>query len=173
MKGHIGMQDMEDASAGNTKTTMTNMKMELPETFQMAFQEALQSYLLMKDAFVASDTNQVFAFAKAASKEFKALHTVNLSKMEKSHVSKSVEMLDAISSSRDLEKQRAYFVILNENLVALAMNIDTSENKLYVQQCPMANGNQGAVWISTEEGVKNPYFGDAMLTCGSVIETIN
>jgi Cu(I)/Ag(I) efflux system membrane fusion protein len=37
----------------------------------------------------------------------------------------------------------------------------------------MANGNQGAVWISTEEGVKNPYFGDTMLTCGSIIETIN
>lgn len=170
--GHEGHTGMQDTSLNNTMITMTNMKTELPETFQMVFQEALQSYLLMKDAFVASDMNQVSAFAKAASKEFKALNTSNLSEMEKSHVSKSIEMLNAISSNTDLEKQRAHFVILNENLVALAMNINTPKNKLYVQQCPMANGNQGAIWISVEEDIKNPYFGDAMLTCGSVIEIL-
>ena len=32
---------------------------------------------------------------------------------------------------------------------------------------------QGANWISKEENIINPYFGDMMLTCGSVEEIIN
>jgi Cu(I)/Ag(I) efflux system membrane fusion protein len=37
----------------------------------------------------------------------------------------------------------------------------------------MANNNNGAIWLSTEKDIKNPYYGDDMLTCGSVIEEIN
>jgi Cu(I)/Ag(I) efflux system membrane fusion protein len=36
----------------------------------------------------------------------------------------------------------------------------------------MANDNEGADWLSKEEQVQNPYFGDQMLTCGTVQETI-
>jgi Cu(I)/Ag(I) efflux system membrane fusion protein len=52
------------------------------------------------------------------------------------------------------------------------MNIKSPIETLYVQKCPMANSNKGAVWLSTEKEVKNPYYGDTMLTCGSVIEEI-
>ena len=91
--------------------------------------------------------------------------------MEKQHYVKSIEMLDAIATNENLENQRAHFVILNENIVPIAMNIENSAN-YYVQKCPMANNNKGAVWLSTEEEIKNPYYGDAMLTCGSVIDSI-
>ena len=36
----------------------------------------------------------------------------------------------------------------------------------------MANDNNGADWISKEKEIKNPYYGDEMLTCGSILETI-
>jgi Cu(I)/Ag(I) efflux system membrane fusion protein len=45
--------------------------------------------------------------------------------------------------------------------------------KIYNQFCPMANNDKGANWLSFQENIKNPYFGDAMLTCGNVEETIN
>jgi hypothetical protein len=32
----------------------------------------------------------------------------------------------------------------------------------------MAMNNEGAYWLSTSEKIRNPYFGDQMLTCGSV-----
>lgn len=92
--------------------------------------------------------------------------------MLKTHLSKSIEMLDAIASNSNLENQRSHFVILNENLVAIAMNLESIDNPLYVQKCPMANNNKGAVWLSTEEEIRNPYYGDAMLTCGSVIDSL-
>ena len=151
---------------------MQAMKIELPKTFEKDFQTAIPSYLEMKEAFVASDAVQVSAFAKAALKQFQAIKTDDLGKMEKSHFEQSLKMLEAISSNENIENQREHFVILNENLIALAMNAEQGSNTLYVQKCPMANNNIGAMWLSSEKEIRNPYYGDAMLTCGSVIEEI-
>jgi len=95
-----------------------------------------------------------------------------LGKMAQSHITKSIEMLDAISNNDILENQRSHFVILNENIVAIAMNMDNMDTMIYVQKCPMANNNKGAVWLSTEEEIRNPYYGEQMLTCGSVIDSL-
>jgi hypothetical protein len=43
---------------------------------------------------------------------------------------------------------------------------------IYIDHCPMYNDNKGADWISKESGIKNPYYGAMMLTCGSTKETI-
>lgn len=43
----------------------------------------------------------------------------------------------------------------------------------YVVHCPMAFDNTGADWLAAERQVLNPYFGDSMLKCGSVTETLS
>lgn len=151
---------------------MSDMKMELSTAFQKEFKKALMPYLKMKDAFVASDSEQVSAFAKTVSKELKAINAKDLGTMEQSHFNQSIKMLDAIAANDNLDNQREHFVILNENIVALAMNMEGLSSTIYVQKCPMANNNKGAVWLSMEKDVRNPYYGDSMLTCGSVIEEI-
>ena len=167
-EGHIGMQ----ADTENESNAISKMEMKLPMAFQTAFQAALKPYFKMEDAFVASDASQVSALAKATAEKMKAIEIGGLGKMENSHLSKSIEMLGGISSNSDLKKQRAQLVVLNENIVALAMNIKSPLETLYVQKCPMANSNKGAIWLSTEKEIKNPYYGDDMLTCGSVINEI-
>ena len=92
--------------------------------------------------------------------------------MTQSHLTKSIEMLDAIAAKKDLENQRAHFVILNENMVAIAMNLENVTDKLYVQKCPMANNNKGAMWMSLDLRIENPYYGEQMLTCGSNVNEI-
>ena len=57
-------------------------------------------------------------------------------------------------------------------MVAMAMNSKSPSENLYVQRCPMANSNQGAVWLSLDEEIRNPYFDSGMLTCGSVVQVI-
>ena len=47
------------------------------------------------------------------------------------------------------------------------------DQPFYVQHCPMAFDNAGANWLSEESAIRNPYFGDAMLTCGSTIDTLS
>ena len=150
---------------------MGEMNMTFSEEFNSKFENALKPYLKMKDAFVIGDVAQISDFAKMSAEELKKVDTSMLGKMETSHVSQSVKMLDAIAGNDNLENQRAHFVILNKNMVAIAMNVDNLTN-VYVQECPMADNNKGAMWLSTEEEIRNPYFGDAMLTCGSVIEEL-
>ena len=151
---------------------MSEMNMEFSENFQEQFKKALKPYLQMKDALVASDASQVSAFAKATSTALKSADIKSLGSMEQSHIKKSIEMLDAIAENDILENQRDHFVILNENMVPIAMSVNGTDAMLYVQKCPMANNNKGAVWLSVEKDIRNPYYGDAMLTCGSVIEEI-
>lgn len=166
-EGHLGMQ--ENNGNGISEETM---KMEFPEGFQNEFKDALSSYLLLKDAFVASDAIQIAEAANSTLDMTKNIDLSNLGEMEKSHMSKNIEMLEAITDNEDLEDQRAHFVILNENMVAIASNLESVQNTIYVQRCPMANNNQGAIWLSAEKEIRNPYFGDAMLKCGSVIKTL-
>ncbi|WP_298528459.1 efflux RND transporter periplasmic adaptor subunit [uncultured Christiangramia sp.] len=165
-KSMMNQQMMQDESA-----MMGDMEMSFSNAFSSDFNKALPSYLKMKDALVASDASQVSAFAKATSEKLKAISTDDLGTMEKQHLTKSIEMLDAIANNDILENQRAHFVILNENIVPIAMSIENSTN-YYIQKCPMANNNKGAVWLSMEEEIRNPYYGDAMLTCGSVIDSL-
>lgn len=167
-EGHLGMQGNSESKSN----VMPTMKMKLSKAFQTAFQAALKPYFKMEDAFVASDASQVYTLAKTALAKMKAIDVSDLGKMEKLHLSKSIEILGAISASTDLKNQRAQLVVLNENIVALAMNIKSPLETLYVQKCPMANSNKGALWLSAEKEIKNPYYGDDMLTCGSVIDSI-
>jgi Cu(I)/Ag(I) efflux system membrane fusion protein len=149
-----------------------DMKMELSATFQKEFKKVFKPYLQMKDAFIASDAVKVSKYAKETLSEFKSLPIKELGNMEQSHISQIEKMLKTIIDNETLDNQRDHFVILNENMVVMAMNSEGTDAMLYVQQCPMANNNKGAVWLSAEKDIRNPYYGEAMLTCGSVINEI-
>ena len=71
-----------------------------------------------------------------------------------------------------IKKQRTAFIQLSSAMIQSVKTFGINK-KIYNQFCPMANDNKGANWLSFQENIKNPYFGDAMLTCGSTEETIN
>ena len=167
-EGHTGVQQNHDSPTAMKQT----MKMNFSDSFQKDFKPVLLAYLKVKDALVASDAPQTVVSAKATLEALNAIPTSNLGKMEQEHFNASVIMLEAIAAKTNLNNQRSHFVLLNEHLVALVSAFSTLENTLYVQQCPMANNNQGAVWLSIEKDIRNPYFGAAMLKCGSTIKSL-
>ena len=167
-EGHTGVQENHDSSTAMKQT----MKMNFSDSFQKDFKPVLLAYLKVKDALVASDAPQTVVSAKATLEALNAIPTSNLGKMEQEHFNASVKMLEAIAAKTNLNNQRSHFVLLNEHLVALVSAFSTLENTLYVQKCPMANNNQGAVWLSKEKDIRNPYFGAAMLKCGSTIKSL-
>ncbi|WP_024770148.1 efflux RND transporter periplasmic adaptor subunit [Aquimarina macrocephali] len=172
LQGKKSMMNKEGGKMMTGHEGHLGMQMELSKSFQKDFLPALIPYLQMKEAFVESNVSKVSIFAKTTNKTLKAIKTSNLSEVEKNHLSKSIRVLDNIADNKELEKQRTYFVVLNENIVALISSFTELNTAIYVQKCPMANTNKGAIWISGEKEIRNPYFGDAMLTCGSVINTI-
>ncbi|MBQ0786701.1 MAG: efflux RND transporter periplasmic adaptor subunit, partial [Oceanihabitans sp.] len=163
---------MNKSEKQEPKIAMEPMQMQFPAHFQEAFKETLAIYLKMKDAFIASDGNTVSDIAGSMYQKAQNFDTTSLGKMELGHFNKTLAMLKAISENNEIEKQRDHFVILNENIVVIAMNMGTLDTTLYVQKCPMANNNSGAMWLSAKKEIRNPYYGDAMITCGSIIEEI-
>ncbi len=124
---------------------------------------AYEHYVHLKDALVASKADD----AKMGAGELqKALKDVSGS----TAASKAASM---IAASSDLTEQRKAFSTLSSEMATLLKGGKLSMGMLYLDFCPMANNNEGAYWVSNEKAIKNPYFGDAMLKCGSVKEMIH
>lgn len=124
--------------------------------------EMIKQYLNLKDHFVASD-------AEAAQDRAKAfLETLP---EPKSDLMKQVQSeLKMIAENQDLKAQRSHFEALSGAFYELAKRADL-EMTLYQQFCPMA-GEDGAFWLSDKKEIRNPYYGDRMLKCGMVKETL-
>jgi membrane fusion protein, copper/silver efflux system len=68
----------------------------------------------------------------------------------------------------DLEAIRTQLQPLSDALETAASRYG-SPVTLHRAQCPMAFDDQGGTWLQRDPStVANPYFGDAMLTCGTV-----
>jgi copper chaperone CopZ len=79
--------------------------------------------------------------------------------------------VEHISGSKDVKHQRDHFVFLSQDMVLL-MKAEKFDQMVYIQHCPMANNGKGADWLSLDKTIKNPYYGNQMLSCGSTTETI-
>lgn len=77
-----------------------------------------------------------------------------------------------IAAASTLAAQRELYALLSNDVIALVKSSGLSSGELYVDYCPMANNDKGANWLSAAKDIKNPYFGDEMLSCGEVEETI-
>lgn len=134
-----------------------------------------ESYFTLKDALVKTDGN-------IASTKAKDLQTaINAVKMDKLPMDVHTvwmkvlndlkEDAEHINGTKDISHQRDHFMSLSKNMYEL-IKIAKPAETVYYQFCPMANDGKGANWLSKESGIKNPYYGSQMLTCGKTIETI-
>ena len=122
-------------------------------------------YLKLKDELVRSDAKTSSALAKEmlvllSDKKY-AFSRTNLK-----------APLESLQKTEDIEVQRELFRLISNEMIQWASTTQSVSSKLYVQFCPMANNNKGAKWLSTEEQIRNPFYGDAMLTCGSVVDIL-
>ena len=133
------------------------------------------SYFSLKDALVKTD-------GTIASAQSKGLQTaINAVKMDKLPTDVHIVWMkvlndlkrdaEQINGTKDIALQREHFMSLSKNIYAL-MKVAKPTETVYYQFCPMANEGKGANWLSKESGVKNPYYGSQMLTCGKTVETI-
>jgi Cu(I)/Ag(I) efflux system membrane fusion protein len=147
-----------------------------PEAFQSQLQSVVNQYLILKDELVASRQDEAQASAESL---LNSLETVDMSLLTDEpyrywmdRLKEIEEHAGAIAGTNNIDEQRKFFKTLSEGLIRSAKAFGTAE-KLYVQYCPMADDDQGANWLSQKEEIRNPYYGNMMLTCGNVEEIIN
>ena len=147
-----------------------------PQEFKQQLATLSEVYLALKDALVATDENTA---KQAAQKVTEALPNIDMSLVEGDAHMYWMEQLDGlkahsekITELSDIEAQRKQFDFLSQALIKSIKVFGIPEDTYYVQHCPMAFDNEGADWISSVAEIRNPYFGDMMLTCGIVKDTI-
>ncbi len=79
----------------------------------------------------------------------------------------------SIAAASDIETQRTAYSKMSDDLISLVKKVGIESGELYLTHCPMAFDNKGASWISSGKEIRNPFFGEKMLKCGEIKETIN
>lgn len=124
----------------------------------------LRDYMKIKNALVKDDYAQV---KRTSTDMQKNLEGVDLNKEQNKDLK---DVVANLAKAGDIKAQRKEFALLSQHLYQLVQRANLSDKTLYVQHCPMAMGDQGAIWISQEEQVQNPYMGQRMPGCGSLQE---
>ena len=107
---------------------------------------ALDKYVAAQEALAADDLGK----AKAALGDLAANGPQDFRKLAR-----------AAADAKDLEATRKAFKPLSEAVAKQKLAAG-----LVVASCPMYEG--GASWVQKAGDVKNPYYGTAMLGCGSI-----
>jgi Cu(I)/Ag(I) efflux system membrane fusion protein len=148
---------------------------EVSGNLQSQLDNTLKAYLSLKDALVASDTAQASAKAGDLLSTLTRIDSSGFSgeaAQKWSTYRTSLERAaQTIQASQKVEQQRVRFEDLSNTMYAM-VNDFGSKTTLYKQYCPMAFDDKGAFWLSAQTEINNPYFGDAMLHCGEVQETL-
>lgn len=162
----------EHASGSSAPTEATPPQFTVDASFQQQLASVFSAYVALKDAFVASDAGKVKTEAGAAllalSKTDMKLLTGAAHNDWMNYVGNLENSLKQIQGSEDIEIQRENFSTLSDQMYKSIKAFGLGGVPAYYDYCPMAFNNQGAYWLSSEEKIKNPYFGDKMLTCGEV-----
>ncbi len=149
---------------------------EVDKTFQQQLAAVFNSYISLKEAFVSSDDDKVRTEAAAVQNQLSKTDMKLLAGAAHNDWMHYLEGLESslkeIQTNKDIEVQRRAFSKLSDNLYKSIKAFGLDGTTAYYEFCPMAFNDEGAYWLSDQEKIRNPYFGDEMLTCGVVKEKL-
>lgn len=118
-------------------------------------------YIEMKTAMVNGDVKKV-----ADATSYLMMGYANFG-VDEAVLRRANDIVDA----KDIEAQRQLLPGVTEDVAAMIEG-NIKSGKIYRIYCPMAFDNTGGQWLSQDKTIENPYFGESMLSCGTVQETI-
>ncbi len=155
-----------------TLDVLPDYQASTPARFKEQLSQLSNAYLGLKDAFV--ETNPATA-STLANDLLSDLEKVDASLLEEeaqplwTTLHNDLESSSqTITTTSDIAVQRDHFHFLSEALIQALRVFGLEGDTLFVQHCPMAFDNEGADWLAREEAIRNPYFGDKMMKCGTV-----
>jgi hypothetical protein len=133
----------------------------------------LASYYDIKDALIKSNSADA---ATHAGKFLKTITAVDMKALPAADMTAFMSLQEKLafdarhlSESKDIAHQREHFANFSANFFKLAKAVKLTDQPVYYAYCPMKK----SYWLSADAAIKNPYFGNQMLTCGKVSETLN
>lgn len=175
---HSKMNDIDstpmpqNTMADNDVKTLTANFANVDPGVTVFMKAMVQHYLAVKNAL--ADNNESGAAAAAGKitsvmKEFdKSLLSAEQKKVYDDVEDDLKEHAEHIVKNK-LDHQRNHFSMMSEDMYNLVKAYGAGMD-LYHDHCPMYSDNKGAMWLSETKEIRNPYYGDKMMTCGSVVE---
>lgn len=171
-----GKPSMMAPNMGAEEEVQEVTQFEVSTKAKEALAQMVSDYLGLKNNLVQDDLTNA---QQAVEKLLRSTKTVKMNWFEgEAHMAwmdyskKIVASLKTMEDAGNLEGIRKPFITLSEQMIFLSQAFQPMEQELYIQFCPMADHNKGADWLSMKTDILNPYFGDAMLTCGEVTDSI-
>ena len=163
MQNEMHMEDTDDHAmemdmAGNLDDGQTGEVEFSDEDIASAYQH----YMHVKTALVNTNAEEAQSGGKML---VEALGNVE-------NNTKALEAAQTIANSQEINEQRTAFLELSAELEEV-MSGAISSGELYKQYCPMAFDGKGGSWLSASKEIRNPFYGDKMLKCGRVTDTIS
>jgi len=176
LNNQASMMNRKMVKVKNSKVGISDFTNETSSKFSGQLEALLNSYILLKNALVASNHDEAVKMARA---NLTSLNNIDMKLINgEAHLFWMGQLkiiksnLVEVEKSKDIEEQRVSFGLLSRALISSANAFGVVHGDYLVQFCPMSSAGKGSFWISKESKILNPYYGDAMLTCGSVTDTI-
>lgn len=141
----------------------------------MVIKEITGDYLQIKNALANDNGSEAAAGGKAMNEAIGKLDKSLLTAVQKKIFDNTEESLkedaEYIGKKGDkVEHQRQHFATMSEAMYMLVKAFGAGKT-IYHDHCPMYNESQGgAMWLSETKEIRNPYYGNKMITCGSAEE---
>jgi membrane-associated HD superfamily phosphohydrolase len=173
----IESQDEKEHESGRSNMAdASDPQFQVDRAFQQQLGKVFTAYVALKDAFVSSDAEKIKAEASGTRQ---ALNKVDMKLLSGAahrdwinYQAPIQTSLKEVEATPNIEAQRESFSILSDNLYKSIKAFGLGEKEAFYEFCPMAFNNQGAYWLSDQKQIRNPYFGEKMLTCGEVKEKL-
>lgn len=145
--------------------------------FRKQLAELYKEYFAVQQALADDKADGA---TEAAARGIKALDAVDMTLLTgKDHMAwmktalELKKILGDAAKANEIEASRQIFALFSEQMAAVAKRFGPpGASAIYRHRCPMAFNNRGADWLQPNDKTLNPYFGAAMLGCGSVVEVI-
>ncbi len=141
---------------------------------KIAVSVLIENYLNIKNALVLTDSKAASAAGQKLAESAKAFDVDSFESSKQSEIKEILEIIEEHGehiAKSEIDHQREHFQEMAGEFMDL-LKITGTDRTLYQQFCPMYNNRKGGTWLSEFSEIKNPFYGNKMLTCGSTKSTI-
>lgn len=172
----------EEAANAELQPAAPLAKSQNSDAFNASFEKMLNDYYTLKDGLVKSTSSVAPGVDSAAKLLVTSTDSLKLSELKadqaiistaQSYAQGISAEAKALAGETNLENKRKSFQMISDQMYDLVRTVRYDRQVVYHQFCPMAFNDQGAYWLSRESQIRNPYFGNKMLTCGEVRDSLD
>jgi len=160
------------------KADTTELQAPYATVFYDSLQLAMESYYSLTEGLTQANITYIDRYSAALKQHLDSLplnslqmDSGRLANVRNQVTSMSAE-LSGLVGENGIEEKRAAFDMVSGLLFDLIKVTGVKGKTVYRQYCPMALKDAGGYWLSNSSKKTNPYFGNDMLGCVEVTDSL-